>query len=426
MVSIKPDLDISDIVMTKSSNSKKSIDINDTEDRIKNADRLAKSLKTYLINSPIVKKRGPPRDARICQLSAAYKYIIHLETKIKTICNKSQLELPDDCNLLHNANIQANNLSYRRRLENSDMTPHTPSQCHNRNGLINECSILTGSASASSPTIAASSNQKASGSSSRPLKNLKNFENINANLISPIPISPIEGNENHFLNEIENFSELEQKLIGSKNIVELCSKTPINSKVSHKRKFKESNVITDPNNNNDPQVIDLNTINSTENNKENLSKRSVQNTPKNITINSNLQTPDNSTQYLPESIGRKHYFLRSTTRLKDMLIANNPVTNKSPLRSSTKNNKTTSKASTSSKSTRYLDSSINSTRSASVATTPSVPNSNMSTNSSNEFESLEAKNLIKINLSHEQVAQLYESNKQNKSISKDNFDFVKC
>jgi hypothetical protein len=37
-----------------------------------------------------------------------------------------------------------------------------------------------------------------------PLKNLMNFENIDA--------SPILGNENHFFEEIENFSEFESNI----------------------------------------------------------------------------------------------------------------------------------------------------------------------------------------------------------------------
>ena len=66
----------------------------------------------------------------------------------------------------------------------------------------------------------------------------------------------------------------------------------------------------------------------------------------------------------------------------------------------------------------------------SAATTPSVPNSNdMSTNNeesdSNEFDSLDTKCLIKLNLSQEQVAQLYESNKRDQNLnSKKTFQFV--
>lgn len=146
------------------------------------------------------------------------------------------------------------------------------------------------------------------------------------------------------------------------------------------------------------------------------SKRSVQNTPQNNNtpkINSaNFHTPENFQQNLAEpDSGRKTYFLRSTTKLKNMLIANNPVSKSSPAAA---NNKRTPRNSAPKKNlhSRFLDTSMGSTRSTSVTTTPSVPNSNMSTNSSNEFEGLDAKNLLKIDLSHEQVAQIYESNQR--------------
>lgn len=150
-----------------------------------------------------------------------------------------------------------------------------------------------------------------------------------------------------------------------------------------------------------------------------LLKKSVYNTPQTSNMNAispNLQTPENSCEPNIEqgSISRNPYFLRSTTRLKNMLIANNTVT-KTP--TAKKNLNLARKKQTN----RALDSSIASTRSTSITTTPSVPNSNMSTNSTNEFENIDPKNLIKCNLSQEQVANLYESNQK---ISKDNFYFI--
>lgn len=183
-------------------NNTRSVLLYDPEERIKNADRLAKSLKTYLNTSPIKKKRGFQKDARISQLNAAYKYIIHLEDKLTTICNTHNQLTPEDCKLVHNTNA---NFSYRNRLQNSDMTPNTPSQ---RN-LIHESSTLSGNAASSSPKISLDSKKTPMCSSSStanmmPLKNLMNFENIDA--------SPILGNENHFFEEIENFSEFESNI----------------------------------------------------------------------------------------------------------------------------------------------------------------------------------------------------------------------
>ncbi len=185
----------------------RSVLVYDPEERINNADRLAKSLKTYLSTSPIRKKRGAQKDARICQLNAAYKYIIHLEDKLTNICNTHNQLIPDDCKLVHNTNV---NLSYRQRLQNSDMTPNTPSQ---RN-LIQESSTLSGTAASSSPKIFTDSKKTPMCNSSRnnrsitsnimPLKNLINFENIDA--------SPIMGNENHFFEGIENFTEFESNI----------------------------------------------------------------------------------------------------------------------------------------------------------------------------------------------------------------------
>lgn len=403
---VKSVLEVSDIVENKSL-SKKSF--SETEERVKNADRLAKSLKSYLSNSLITtKKRGPPRDARICQLNAAYKYIVHLETNLKNICNRSNQELPEDCSLVHNTNIQANNLSYRRRLENSDMTPQTPSQ--QRNHLVHESSTLSGATSASSPSTNVSNPEKADDNTSsgrRALKTLRKFDNIDA--------SPIMGNENHFLNENYFLNEMDNFVYDINTKSKTAHTSSSKSPASRKRKFDED---LDQNNNN-INMLDLNlhkeTTNLLPSNKATPSdsKRSVQNTPKNNINSTNFHTPDLNFQQqnLEETdSGRKTYFLRSTTKLKNMLIANNPVSKSSPApnKRTPRNNNAFKKNLPS----RFLDTSIGSTRSTSVTTTPSVPNSNMSTNSSNEFEGLDAKNLLKIDLSHEQVAQIYESNQR--------------
>jgi len=283
------------------------------------------------------------------------------------------------------------------------MTPNTPSQ---RN-LIHESSTLSGSAASSSPKISLNSKKtpmcsSSSSSSSRsssttnmmPLKNLINFENIDA--------SPILGNENHFFGEIENFTEFESNIQTS----------------SAQSNFKSPRV-----NSRKRKLTDLNTpviSNDFNNNSKPCSSKS-------------LQMPGNSCQNLEDdSVGRKHYFLRSTNRLKNMLIANNPVSQKQQ----SEQDKTTlvaikkSRQSSTKKSqyNRIFDSSLGSTRSTSVATTPSVPNSNMSTNSSNEFDqnlnTIETKHLIKLNLSQDQVAQLYESNQKENLSLKKTFNFV--
>lgn len=350
------------------------------------------------------KKRGQPRDARICQLNAAYKYIVHLESNLKNICNRSNQDLPEDCNLVHNTNIHANNLSYRRRLENSDMTPQTPSQ--QRDHLVHESSTLSGATSASSPSTNVSNPEKANTSDGRrAFKTLRKFDNIDA--------SPIMGNENHFLNENYSLNEIDNFVYDIQTKLKTPQTISTKSPASRKRKLDED---LDQNNNN-INMLDLNSHKETMTkgtSSASNSKRSVQNTPKNnnTKINSvNFHTPENFQQNLEEpDSGRKTYFLRSTTKLKNMLIANNPVSKSSPA----PNNKRTPRNGALKKNpySRFLDTSIGSTRSTSVATTPSVPNSNMSTNSSNEFEGLDAKNLLKIDLSQEQIAQIYESNQR--------------
>lgn len=282
------------------------------------------------------------------------------------------------------------------------MTPTTPSE---RTNLIHESSTISGTASSSSPTSSLESNsnsKKPMCSTSQPLRSLRNFENVDA--------SPILGNENHFFGEIENFDEFETNIRSRK------------SPASNPRKRKlitSDSAETDINNN---HLFNQNI------NKENQKpsqitsfKSSVPSTPKNEPLNQNLQTPDNRDQNLdPDMVnGRKHYFLRSTNRLKNMLIANNPVAKSTPV-----NRKRTPAIKKNQLHSRMLDSSISSTRSTSTATTPSVPNSNMSTNSSNEFDNIDSKHLIKLNLSQEQVAQLYESNQRDNGNSKNSLNFV--
>jgi len=411
--------------MVKSLSDTKNSIIYNPEDRIKNADRLAKSLSSYLTNNSITKqKRGPPKDTRICQLNAAYKYIIHLEDNLKNICNKNKQELPDDCNLVHNAYIQTNNMSFRRRLENSDMTPTTPTQ---RNDLIHESSTLSGSISASSPTTILDSNKPNCSTSKPSSKTLRNFD---------IDASPILGSENHFYNEIDNFSEFENKL-GKTN----CSQAMnFNLNTSRKRKLNTgSNNNNIEINNNNSNCVDLNN-NSEKEKKIRGNKRSALNTPKmsNIITNTiDFQTPDNLNQNLiqhnQDTITRNHYFLRSTNRLKNMLIASNVVT-KTPPSSNLKNDNTKQIKNKKNPYSKFLDMSQSSSKSSSsMTTTPSVPNSNISSNVSNEFDGLESKNqnIIKTNLSQEQqILKLHnKSNHQNESSksnhqNKENFPFV--
>ncbi len=134
-----------------------------------------------------------------------------------------------------------------------------------------------------------------------------------------------------------------------------------------------------------------------------------------------------------DSVARKHYFLRSTNRLKNMLLANNPVSQQQQQSQQEKttliaNKKSRQSSNKKNQYNRVFDSSMGSTRSTSVATTPSVPNSNMSSSSSNEFDqhlnTIETKHLIELNLSQDQVAQLYESNLKENSNLKKTFSFV--
>lgn len=361
------------------------------EDRIKNADRLAKSLKTYLTESPIKKPRrgGFPKDPRITQLNAAYKYIIHLEDKLTDICRVHNSPISEDCTLLHTTNNRLNNLSYRNRLENSDMTPQTPT--HGMEAL-----------EGSKPMCSSSS----SSGINMPLNNLRGFENL-------IDASPILGSENHFFGDVENFTEFESSL-----------KT---SKTSNSRKRKLLNPTLMSNSILSGEV-DMNnneiTTNTTTNNKENQNNQTqLYSKPGS---SRSLKTPDSGCHNLNDedgtSIGGKRYFLRSTTKLKNMLMANNTVVTPPAV---------VSKRLTNSKkrSLKGLDSSMcSSTRSTSMATTPSVsnPNSNMSTTSSNEFDTIDPNNLIKLSLSQEQITQLYnESSNQLESLnSKNPFHFV--
>ena len=352
------------------------------EDRYRNAERLAKSLKIYLPSpSEITKqKRGPPRDKRICQLNAAYKYIMHLENNIKDMCVKTNSKLPDDCKLVSSMISRpdasprtCSNLSLKMRLNNSGIGL-SPSR---RNQLIHESSTISDTASTSTMETKLLN----------PLKCLRNFENIDA--------SPILGNQNHFYNENDElFRDFEHKF-GAQPVA--STSKSLSRKRSGEQVTQTSATIQVDENNNE---------------KENTT------TASNCSIKQRAPKRAESCEQLEESIGRKHYFLRSTNRLKNMLIANN-MNIKQPLgvckRTATPTIQKRDKYS------RQLDSSIASTRSIS---TPSVPNSNMSTTSSNEFDSLDTKQLIRVNLSPDQIAQLYKSNQNDNLDTKEKFDFI--
>lgn len=150
------------------------------EGRFQNAERLAKSLNSYLPNNEINRrKNGFQKDKRICHLNAAYHYILHLEGNIKDLHSKLNSQAPEDCCLL--ANTENNSKFF----ENSDMTPTTPAQ---RN-TIHESSTISATASGSSSSSIDNHTTK----SSKVLTTFRNFGNIDA--------SPILGSENHYFND---------------------------------------------------------------------------------------------------------------------------------------------------------------------------------------------------------------------------------
>ena len=73
-------------------------------ERLRNAERLGKALRPYLqpsSNEETQKTRGRVKDKRICQLNAAYKYVLLLEKSLKELCEKTNEPLSDECRLLH-------------------------------------------------------------------------------------------------------------------------------------------------------------------------------------------------------------------------------------------------------------------------------------------------------------------------------------
>ena len=229
--------------------------------------------------------------------------------------------------------------------------PFTPT----RNHLIHESSTLS---TAMNPNLPDSLRQ--------PLKNLRNFENLNA--------SPILGNERHYINDLEEFSEM--KLRGNKR-----------------------RILDKPN----QQYTQEISINSTDLNNNNLSQ--------------DLDKENNN---------RRPYFFRSTlSRIKSAQM-NELRLNKTIKKESTTNKKTDKLQTSTALSTTPSSCSTSSTT---THTTPNVQINKtteilLNTPSSNDdlIDSLDSQHLFKMSISQSQIANLFnrEINQENKT-SFDNF-----
>lgn len=87
-----------------------------TEERLKNAEHLAKSLNSYLPKYVNTKRLSSRIDKRIYHLNAAHNYILHLEGNIKELHSKLHSQVPEDCCLLEKKDSLANNRAPRVRI----------------------------------------------------------------------------------------------------------------------------------------------------------------------------------------------------------------------------------------------------------------------------------------------------------------------
>lgn len=270
-------------------------------ERYRNAERLAKALKHYLTpsNDETSKPRGRIKDRRICQLNAAYKYVCFLEKNIEQLCLKTNNQIPENCHLLHDSVnsgqngiqidlMEAPSMRYKPE-ENSDFNmdeiePFTPTRISNQN--IHESSSLSVSTAFASSAI----------NTFRPLKHLRNFNDVDA--------SPIFGNQSHYINENDEFTELNQRAVKRRLLEKSNNEMNILSSV---------NLVKDVNNNF--------LFNSEDQENQFLVKNQVNKINKPNLIEKIEKTPSNELQ--EDNNGRKTYFLRSTTtRLKYSLLAN--------------------------------------------------------------------------------------------------------
>lgn len=352
-------------------------------ERYKNAEQLAKALKAYLPSpEETSKSRGRTKDKRICQLSAAYKYCVHLENAIKDLCDKENKPVPDDCKLVHNLpNLNASriDLTQTQTSTNSSIMYKRLDQNNNEIADQSESHLYLTPNQQRSSILHESSNLSVG-------SNAVVKTNFNA-----VDASPILGRKSFFLYDNNNNSSIQSETNAN------VKKRKISNCSSNQDAEQESSTVDSHNENSK--------MNKTENNKENVlytpnsliytSSPSTASTSSNSSSTRRTSTRTKSAAKTNENNNnievRRHYFLRSTNRLKDMLVANNIG----------------SKVNTNEKNTK-LDSSITSSRLSSLTATPSIrTNSDMSSASSlHELDTLDPR-LSRVSLTDEHMPQMY-------------------
>lgn len=377
-------------------------------ERYKNAEILARALKAYQLEetsanigsqSAPSRARGRSKDSRICQLNAAFKYCAHLEQAIKEFCDKENAQIPDDCKLITNAKFtlatDRDNEEVSSNDESSSMNSYlTPNQKNNAS-VIHESSLAI--ASSSTTNAMCSSGGVLTRSRAQQLRNFKN------NVVA----SPILG-PGHYVtvNEVEHdLSELRSRLNRKRRITEQQPELEISnlSNLSTTNTSKRANRDSSSVNNSKKSLLDLN------NNEVAVA------TPKSETEN--------------ESNGeRKQYFLRSRKNSQQQqhqsLIAQTAHKRQMLKKNLAKSAK--------------LDSSMgSSSRSSSLTTTPSISNTRASSDASSssssssvghsslhELESMDARQLLKVDMSQEQLEKILDLNQSELHRSRNGMSFI--
>lgn len=359
----------------------------DTE-RNKNAELLAKALRPYFLLEDSQQQqqqqqlqqqqlqqrinRGRSKDKRICQLSAAYKYCVHLERTIKTLCESNkdsinnEINVPDDCKLIHNilsanrANVGGSgsgtgndeetldtilNENYNREYEtvnecaNNSNICLTPVECRNTS-TIHESSAFSSVVTSSSNNCAQTPNLSKS-------NNKKTLKNVDAS-----PIYGVSKEVDEFLNEKDEQTNvkkmrIKRRLIDTVENVEEMTRKDTNETPNGSQAKRSINALTKKQNVSTHDELELSSTISTPTPATTASgKVNPKKTPSSSLLSASTslsgtasatQTPNIDASINIEN--RTPYFLRSThNRLRYMLAANSVAPTKR--NSKRENNKT--------------------------------------------------------------------------------------
>ncbi len=400
-----------------------------SSERYRNAERLSRALRGYMqLDEALIKSRGRTKDKRICQLNAAYKYCIHLETTIRDMCEREGVSVPDDCKLIHVAAQTAANgtlddaANTNENDEDSIMIDQgstsylTPNQ--QNNWSIHESSTLSS---------AIASNTTASNVSTGVMTRSRLQRHLQNSFQHAVDASPILGAPATQSETSSDLKELRSRLGGKKRKLETTAE-PVADQASLSS-VNSSDILEIPSKQKLLANIDLLDLN---NNTERGKSSEIENPEKHFNTPSSVSSCDSSDlisamkdSARPVEASTRHYFLRSMNRSKTQSESSRhstPTTQqRNRMRRAVQSKLDSSLASSSSSGSSLLTtpSSLRSATSGSDVSSSTGHGSIM-----NDLETVDARQLLKADITDAQLSTIFDLNQSDLHRTKCSMNFL--